>query len=128
MKLEAGNLSEEKITYTDFNLPSNFELLDSQKRIFLEGQMMRHCVYTNYWHNINAGRYLAFHVKLNGENATLGVVINNDKKMAFNQVYLYRNKPVSEEMRKLCLDFVETNKDVEIKMINQIKIENGWCD
>jgi hypothetical protein len=113
MKLEAGNLSNEKITYTNFNLPSNFELLDNQQRVFLEGQMMRHCVYTNYWFSIKSGSYLAFHVKLNNENATLGVELTN-KKMVFNQVYLYRNQPVSQEMRKLCMDFIELNKDVEI--------------
>jgi hypothetical protein len=120
MKLEAGNLSDEKITYTDFNLPSNFDLLDNQQRVFLEGQVMRHCVYTNYWNNIKLGRYLAFNIKLNNENATLGVnLINN--KMVFNQVYLYRNQPVSTEMMQLCLDFIESNKDTEIRIINQIQ-------
>ena len=120
MKLEADNLSEEEIIWSEFNLPSNFELLDSQKRIFLEGSLMRHCVYTNYWNNIKSGRYLAFHVKLNNENATLGVNLTNNK-MVFNQVYLYRNQPVSPEMRQLCLDFIESNKDTDIKMINQIQ-------
>lgn len=130
MKLEADNLSEEKITYTDFNLPSNFELLDNQQRVFLEGQMMRHCVYTNYWGSIKSGGYLAFHVKLNNENATLGVILTN-RKMVFNQVYLYRNQPVSEEMRKLCMDFIESNKDIEIQTIKQIETtdENDvWYD
>lgn len=129
MKLQADNLSDDKIIWSEFNLPSNFEILDSQKRTFLEGSLMRHCVYTNYWYSIKTGRYLAFHVKLNNENATLGVVLTQGK-MAFNQVYLYRNQPVSPEMRQLCLDFVESNKDIEVKIINQIesKTEEVWYD
>ena len=90
---------------------------------------MRHCIYTNYWISIKSGRYLSFHVKLNNENATLGVVLTQGK-MSFNQVYLYRNQAVSPEMRQLCLDFVESNKDIEVKMINKIesKTEVFWYD
>lgn len=119
MKLQADNLSDHKIIWSEFNLPSNFEILDSEKRIFLEGALMRHCVFTNYWYIIKTGRYLAFHVKLNNENATLGVNLAQGK-MSFNQVYLYRNKPVSPEMRQLCLDFVESNKDIEVKITKTV--------
>jgi len=120
MKLQADNLSDDKIIWTEFNLPSNFDILNSEKRTFLEGSLMRHCVYTNYWYSIKTGRYLAFNVKLNNENATLGVELIQGK-ITFNQVYRYRNQPVSPEMRQLCLDFVESNKDIEVKIVNQIE-------
>lgn len=115
MEYEVGVLSDKKIEYKGLIIPKEFEILDNQKRTFIEGKTMNHCVYTNYWKRIEKGEYVALHVKLNDEDATLGLLVDKDKKLKFNQLYSYRNSQVSEDMKKLCTNWVENIADYKLE-------------
>ena len=106
MKLELGTIGDFEVTYPDLNYPPEFTILDSQRKVFEEGSNMGHCLYTNYWPNIKNGNYLAFHIKLGDEEATLGLSYYN-KKTSFNQLYGPYNKDVSSEMHKFCTGWLE---------------------
>ena len=102
MKIEADSIPDCKVNHYDMIrhlLPPYFEPLETQKRVFEEGSTMQHCVYTNYWKNIAEGTYMAFHVELNGEKATYGMIISYDG-LRSNQLYGFRNSPVSPAMRE----------------------------
>lgn len=92
------------------NIPAEFELLSTKKRIFEEGKIMNHCLYTNYYNSIKNNAYLAFHVSFQGEEATLGIRWNTDN-ILFDQLYTYYNKSVSPEMKQFCMEFCVQNKE-----------------
>ena len=95
-------------------VPDFFDALDTQKKVFVEGSTMKHCVYTNYWSTINSGDYLAYHIKWKEQEATLGLYITGNKKdqIKFSQFFGIRNSPVSNEL----LDEVK----MVLKTINDI--------
>lgn len=107
MDFEVGTLSDKKIEYKGLQIPKEFELLDNQKRTYIEGKTMNHCVYSNYWSRIQKGEYVALHVKLGEEDATLGLSVDKDNKLKFNQLYSYRNSQVSDDMKKFCNNWIE---------------------
>jgi hypothetical protein len=93
--------------------PTGFKLLKTQKEVFYEGKTMRHCVYTAYWNSIKQGRYLAYHINLKEEEATLGVNIYDDK-LVYNQCYTRYNGSISTKMSALVNHFVdELNEQVK---------------
>jgi hypothetical protein len=100
MAIEAENLPDETVDTDKFHglFPNNWELLNTQKRVYIEGKAMSHCVYTNYWPSIKSGQYLAFHVSLNGEEATLGIELGTHK-WKIHQLYAKYNAHVSSQMR-----------------------------
>lgn len=107
MEYEVGDLSDEEIEYPKLDYPKEFTLINSEKKIFVEAKMMNHCLYTNYASSIKSKTYLAFHVSLGGEEATLGVFVGSDNVLTFNQVYKKHNQYASEEMRKFCKDWIQ---------------------
>lgn len=105
-------------------VPNFFEPLDTQKKVFVEGTMMKHCVYTNYWGTINIGEYLAYHINWKGQEATLGLYIDSDKNkpLRLSQVYGKRNSPVSSELRVAVTDaLVQLNYDLHKRGVSLIK-------
>jgi hypothetical protein len=113
MKVEIDSLEdvpvkniEKYVRYTPFN----FRLLTTQKEVFYEGKTMKHCVYTSYWNSIKEGRYLAYHVMLGEEEATLGMYIDNDC-IRYNQCYTKYNQAISSKMHTLVKNFVDNLND-----------------
>lgn len=113
MGYELKHLEEEVIEYPDVELPYGFELLNTKKQIFSEGMEMNHCVYTNYWETVRRYGYVVFHIRINGEVATLGCSLNKlNGEMSFSQVYQYDNKPVSKDTSDYCKAFAIDNRDM----------------
>jgi hypothetical protein len=112
MEYQLEEMSDQEIQYPDLPYPPEFELLNTEKKIFYEGKTMNHCLYTNYATSIKNKNYLAFHVTLGGEEATLGLHITNNEvhgpMPTFNQVYSKYNKRVSDRMRDFCYDWVKS--------------------
>jgi hypothetical protein len=136
MKAELDLLEDVSIPNVDIidkYTPAEFKLLKTQKEVFVEGTMMNHCLYTAYWHSIKTGRYLAYHVKYNNEECTLGLTlnVNNDKiDVTYQQCYLAHNKLITPTMKKFTTSFVE-NLNQKIKteklIINQPETsEMSW--
>lgn len=93
-------------------VPEFFEALDTQKKVFTEGSTMKHCLYTNYWTNINSGAFLAYHIKWKGQEATLGLHSYENKVIRISQIYGVRNSSVSSELRdevRKIVDWINAN-------------------
>jgi hypothetical protein len=77
MALEVDMMDEEIVNYQSIpELPKGFELISSKKRLFTEGRLMSHCVYTNYWNSVQDKRYIVLHVTdEDGNEATAGLEI-----------------------------------------------------
>lgn len=93
-------------------VPEFFEALDTQKKVFVEGSTMKHCVYTNYWPSINDGTFLAYHIKWKNQEATLGLSCYDTKVIRISQIYGVRNSAVSSELRdevRKIVDWINAN-------------------
>jgi hypothetical protein len=93
-------------------VPEFFEALDTQKKVYTEGSLMQHCVYTNYWDNINRGTFLAYHIKWKDQEATLGLHSYENNVIRISQIYGVRNSPVSSELRdevRKIVDWINAN-------------------
>jgi hypothetical protein len=104
--------------------PEFFESLDTQKKVFMEGTLMLHCVYSNYWGTIDRGEYLAYHINWKGQEATLGLYIDSDKNkpLRLSQVYGKRNSPVSSELRVAVIEALQQlNYDLHERGVSLIK-------
>ena len=112
----AVNMYERLAPYT----PELFEPLTTQKRVFMEGSQMQHCVYTNYWNSINSGDFLAYHISWKGQEATLGLYINSEpkakNKLTFSQLFGKRNSSVSGELHVAVTEALEQLNGVLCQM------------
>lgn len=112
MELEMNSVSDVQLNWLqDFHqyMPEGFTLLDTQKKVFAEGKTMHHCIYTNYWSSIKAGRYIAIHIDTGSESATLGLNVENGK-LSFNQMHGIYNRSSSQNLHaqvRLWLNSIE---------------------
>jgi hypothetical protein len=108
MEAEINEMDDKEIEglekYETFT-PTGFKLLKTQKEVFQEGKIMSHCIYTSYWSRIKNGNYLAYHISINGEEATLGLNINSDGSLQFSQCHSKYNGSVSENIKSKVEDF-----------------------
>jgi len=49
-------------------------IVDTKKKAFTEGKVMKHCFYTSYWPNVMRGRYLTYHTTYGGIDGTLSII------------------------------------------------------
>lgn len=89
----------------------NISMLNSELDIFMEAQNMHHCLYNCYYNKIKNHAYLAFHMN-SPESATFGVRRTCTGKIALDQIYLKYDQPVSEETRKIAIEFIVENRDI----------------
>lgn len=122
MKAEMPHIQDEKVEYSPTvlqSIPAEFELLGDRRRVFEEGIMMRHCVYTNYWSSIQAKNFIAFHVKLGNEEATFGASCYLGQ-LSFGQCYGRGNAPSSEELIAVCKAWVDENRNLSLDTVNTV--------
>lgn len=91
MRLSIGTKSEEPIwseSVVETFRQCGLELCNTEQRVFEEGYLMQHCVYTNYWDRIKEKNYIALRIELEGGPVTIG--LSRDYytgQFTFNQAY-----------------------------------------
>ena len=81
-------------------LPPEFEIITSKKRLFEEGTIMDHCVYTNYANEWESGHYCVIHCILKQERITIGLTYKDRGKTSeIDQTYCIGNDDPSLEAR-----------------------------
>lgn len=123
MLAEIEHIEDSVAPEIDIEYPEEFILLNTTRKVFYEGNTMKHCLYTNYLPEILRGRYVAFHIDREGEQATLGLNRDREGKITFSQLYRKGNQPTSESLRKYCEDWVK-GLNVELQLIEQEEL--GW--
>ena len=132
MAAEIHNIPDKEVKVNNYKkiaefVPEFFEPLDTQKRVFMEGSIMQHCVYTNYWTYIDSGNFLAYHISWMGEEASLGLNIfsnakSNNNILRLNQLFGKRNSSVSNELRVAVtaaleeLNVIITERNIPLKV------------
>ena len=106
------------IKNVDFTIPEveyiakerNFEYISNNRRLFEEGMIQKHCVFTNYSHMCIDKRYLVFNI----DGYTLGVNVyyftdqsSVVKTFSFNQLYGKFNAPAPIEISQKAERFIE---------------------
>lgn len=91
MRLSIGTKSEEPIwseSVVETFRQCGLELCNTEQRVFEEGYLMQHCVYTNYWDRIKEKNYIALRIELEGGPVTIGLTRNYyTGKFVFDQAY-----------------------------------------
>lgn len=90
------------------------KLLDNERAVFIEGKMMSHCIYTNYWSKISSKAILCFHVDYNGDKGTLTLQLGRSDNYTGNtaekgleyKIYDFRGKH-NRNMTPEAMDYVE---------------------
>lgn len=100
-KLRSRNCSTKDIWPNVPELPSNVELINSEKRICEEGIKMHHCIYTNYKHLILDRKMIAFHV----DDFTCSFRLIN-KNLIFDQAHKAFNKCLTIDEMQLAKSMI----------------------
>lgn len=101
-KLRHRNCSEIPIWNTNsIIIPNYIELINSEKRCAEEGDNMHHCLYNCYWMRIKNKSYMAFHIKSDTGDFTVGVIVKTDNTVHFDQAYKAYNKSTTEDDRAM---------------------------
>lgn len=118
MEREMDGMSEEPLARGwEIALPKGFEIINSKKRLFLEGAVMKHCVYTNYWNRVRNNSYMVVHVTATSKPVTVGI---NTIGGFIDQMNYKFNDRVSEVDETMIRDVI--NEDF-LKTIKPEKIE-----
>jgi hypothetical protein len=86
-----------------------FELLNTEEEVFKEGSTMHHCLYTNYFHRINKGQYLAFHTQEDGQAYTVGISLDKNANPVLDQAHGRFNSPCGEGLRSRIEAFIASH-------------------
>ena len=114
MRLQVHSKSEEPVwpdSICESFRQHGLELLNTEQRVFEEGYMMQHCVYTNYWPRIKRKDYIVFNMELEDGPVTIGMNRRNDT-YEFNQAYHKFDRALSSYEKYRVID-----------TINQLQVE-----
>ena len=111
MKLTIGTKSEEPVwpeSVAETFRQRGLELCNTEQRVFEEGYLMHHCVYTNYWHRIERKDYIALSMELEGGPVTIGLARKSYRYEGvgfyLDQVYHKYDKPLSSDELQIVKD------------------------
>lgn len=106
MELELKTLPRKDYEYEgSFPVVEGIEIITNNIDLFAEGKVMSHCVYTNYAKQVEDKSYFVLRFNYEGQRATIGINMyhygnTTEPKFVINQMYGYRNSPVSGMARE----------------------------
>lgn len=116
MKLTIGTKSEEPVwpeSIAETFRQHGLELCNTEQRVFEEGYLMHHCVYTNYWHRIQRKEYIALSMQLEDGPVTIGLARKSYRQEGIgfylDQVYHKYDKPLSSDELKVVEDTLNSS-------------------
>jgi len=119
MQFEINEIGDFELNYNDkLEIPFNGKLLSKQRDVYMEGAVMKHCIYTNYWERIKKQNYFVISVK-EVANFTVGIRKLGDE-FIIDQVYGIRNSPVDQEYKTILNEWIELT-DVQKFFLNNEK-------
>lgn len=114
------------------------KLLDNESEVYIEGDEMHHCVYSNYWNRIKDKNYFVFSITY-PERCTMGISREWSKdnelpKFKLDQVYCKMNQPVKPSTKVILQDWIntkemqnfffmnyETHKEEDVKTLSELE-------
>ena len=116
MKLTIGTKSEEPVwseSIADTFRQHGLELCNTEQRVFEEGYLMHHCVYTNYWSRIQRKEYIALSMQLEDGPVTIGLARKSYRHEGngfyLDQVYHKYDKPLTSDELKVVEDTLDSS-------------------
>lgn len=116
MKLTIGTKSEEPVwseSIADTFRQHGLELCNTEQRVFEEGYLMHHCVYTNYWNRIQRKEYIALSMQLEDGPVTIGLARKSYRQEGIgfylDQVYHKYDRPLTSDELKVVEDTLNSS-------------------
>lgn len=120
--LELEFIADNTIEYKNVpELPEGWELINNQKRLFLEGSEQDHCVY-NYWSNVESKTYFVVSIKDGSDRITASIerksyyysdsdaIRSTEPRWKIGQIYGKRNSICPEHIRSRIEKWLEDPK------------------
>lgn len=107
MRYELDSIEEINFNYPHLDLPEGLEIIKTNRELFEEGSTMKHCLYTNYQHNVKNKTYFAFRYDLDGVRATLGVSYY-DRIATFSQMFGIGNSAIDDKIKDRIKEWIAT--------------------
>jgi len=89
----------------------NIRLLNTEKDVFVEGKLMHHCLYTNYFKKMQQHKHIAFHMSF-PEECTFSCVKTRDGNIIMDQIYRAHDMRVQDETRAAAQLYIDVNKSL----------------
>ena len=96
------------------------KLLNTEKEVFLEGDVMHHCIYSCYWKEIQNKEHIAFHMTF-PEDCTFSFKKKSSGELFLYQIFLAYDKPVQPETKEIVLKFMNDNYNAINHLISNKK-------
>jgi hypothetical protein len=116
MKLTIGTKSEEPVwseSIAETFRQHGLELCNTEQRVFEEGYLMHHCVYTNYWNRIQRKEYIALSMQLEDGPVTIGLARKSYRHEGngfyLDQVYHKYDRPLTSDELKVVEDTLDSS-------------------
>ena len=116
MKLTIGTKSEEPVwseSIVETFRQHGLELCNTEQRVFEEGYLMHHCVYTNYWNRIQRKDYIALSMELEDGPVTIGLARKSYRQEGIgfylDQVYHKYDRPLTSDELKVVEDTLDSS-------------------
>jgi len=95
----------------------NIRVLNTEKAVFSEGTMMHHCLYTNYFKQMQQHKHIAFHMTY-PEDCTFSCVKTYSGHIIMDQIYRAYDQHVKQETREYALSYIERFKDSLLQLLD----------
>jgi hypothetical protein len=126
MELELENIENTPVEGLDeirklLNDNEHITLLDNRRAVFMEGKMMSHCIYTNYWNKIESKSLLCFHVDYRNQQGTLTLQLD---RIPHTQTVEYRMYDFKDKYNREPGEHVSQYVRLFINQFNVWMVEN----
>lgn len=96
---------------------NTIRVLNTERDVFMEGTIMHHCLYTNYFGKMKVHNHIAFHME-SPESCTFSCVKDPSGNLIMDQIYLAYDRRVQPETKEQALAYIAQFSDIISKLLD----------
>ena len=105
---------------------NGISLILNERECFLNASVMHNCTHSCYWEKVAQGRYILAKGTFEGKLFNFGIrVASNGRELSYDQIHYAYNQNVSEEVQKMCMDWLTDNYTDLLDVTRSIRISRA---